>query len=171
MTHAVLRMATLVLAGMLATACASVSTSTPAPAPTPVPPLTATPAPSAVAAPSARVATPEAATRVLLDVAVSDLTERRSPDVEIWVRGHGSWYPDLEFGGDVTHLGSFPVGEPDEFFVYPDGRDGKEVGVPFEMKADMISGSDRDRTHVEIHDKSVVVWGTAIRDFEITKKR
>lgn len=85
---------------------------------------------------------------------------------ELWVRGYGSWFPDLEFGGDGNTLGSFPIGEEHEFFVYPDGRDGREIRVVFRMTADMISGSDRDMIQIGISDTTVTVSGTAIRDFE-----
>ena len=61
--------------------------------------------------------------------------------IEFWVRGLGSWYPDLHSGGDVNTLGSFPVGEQQELFIYPDGRDGKEIRVLFRMTKEMNSGS------------------------------
>lgn len=100
----------------------------------------------------------------LLEVAVTDYTEQNPPGdrLEIWVRGHGSWFPDVEFGGDGPQaMGEFPVGElqTDDFYIYPDGRGGAEILVEFEMTEDMISGSDRDRTHVEIYDSYVEVWG------------
>ncbi len=97
---------------------------------------------------------------------VTDDTEQRPPEVEIWVRGQGSWYPDLTFGGDVRELGEYPVGEAGEFFVYPDGRDGAEVRVEFVMTPEMISGSDRAMTRVEVYDDEVLVWGEAIPGFE-----
>ncbi len=123
--------------------------------------------------PSAAATPPPAATEILLEITVTDDTVRLppGPDTEIWIRGSGSWFPDLRFGGDLKGFARFPVGEEHAFFIYPDGRDGREIRVPFQMTAGMISGSVRDRTHVEIYDDRVVVLGTAIPDFEQTFPR
>lgn len=116
---------------------------------------------------------PSASGPVVLDVAVWDDTNTNPPDgrMEIWVRGHGSWFPDQTFGGDSNLLGEFPIGEPGEFYIYPDGRDGVEIRVPFRMTAEMISGSDRDRTQVSIEDSTVTVFGTAIEGLELVFDR
>lgn len=103
----------------------------------------------------------------LLEIAVSDSTDRNLPadDMEIWVRGFGSWYPDLQFGGDGPQAtAEFPAGElrTSDFYVYPDGREGSEILVEFRMMDDMISGSDQARTWVEIYDTYVEVSGQAI---------
>ena len=66
------------------------------------------------------------------------------------------------FGGDMRQFGKYPVGEPNEFIIYPDGREGTEVRVEFVMQPDMISGSDRARTAIEISDTAIVVIGQAI---------
>lgn len=143
-------------------------TPTPAhsPTPTPSPSTTATeepePEPETEAEPEPEKE-PAEETK-LLEVAVMDYTEQNPPGdrLEIWVRGHGSWYPDVEFGGDGPQaMGEFPVADlqTDDFYIYPDGQDGTEILVEFQMTEDMISGSDRDRTHVEIYDGRVEVWG------------
>ncbi len=128
------------------------------------PPATATPTTTVTAA-------LPASALVLLDVFVSDDTTSNPPGtrMEIWVRGYGSWFPNLRFGGERTQLGKFPVGETHErdFYIYPDGRDGTEIRVPFTMKAEMISGSDKARTVVSIEDAVVRVWGEAIDGFEL----
>lgn len=105
---------------------------------------------------------------VLLDIAVSDWTEQRPAGdrAEVWVRGAGSWYPDLTFGSDRRSTAPFPIGQPNDFFVYPDGRDGAEIQVTFVMTEEMISGAARSVTHVEIYDAQVVVWGEAIPGHE-----
>lgn len=110
---------------------------------------------------------------IALDIAVFDDTVRRPPGdrFEIWARGHGSWFPDVRFGGDVAVLGPFPVGQDATFAVYPDGREGREILVPFRMTGSMISGSDRDRTQVEIHDEEIVVRGAAIPGGPLTFAR
>ena len=110
---------------------------------------------------------PENATLKLLDVIVWDDTVSNPPDVEVWVEGHGNWFPELTFGGDGRPLGEFPVGVAAEFLVYPDGRGGTEIRVPFLMTEEVISGSDRDKVSVAIEDDKVVVFGTPIVGLEI----
>ncbi len=66
----------------------------------------------------------------------------------------------------TLYRGSFPIDELQEFFIYPDGREGTEIKVHFMMKADMISGSDRDTIHIVISDTEVTVTGTAIEGIE-----
>lgn len=110
---------------------------------------------------------PENSTLKLLDVIVWDDTKSNPPDVEVWVEGHGSWFPDLTFGGDGRLVGEFPVGVAAEFLVYPDGRAGTEIRVPFMMTEEIISGSDRDKVSVAIEDDKVVVFGTPIVGLEI----
>ncbi len=102
-----------------------------------------------------------------------DTVERPAENIEVWVRGYGSWYPDITFGSDVNTLGAFPVGElrDQDFFIYPDGRDGTEIRVEFEMTADMISGSDMSMTTVAVSDTTVTVTGQAIPDFELVFER
>ena len=100
------------------------------------------------------------ATRTLAVAVFDDTTDRPlTPDVELWVRGRGSWFPDLVGGGDRAELGAFPVGTPETLFVYPDGRDGAEIAVPFRMTAAMVSGSVRDQVTVTIADTTVTVAG------------
>ena len=125
-----------------------------------VPPTSTPKSPEAVPSPARKE------TRALR---VSVMDETSGPlgkldKVEIWVRNHGSWRSDLRHGGDVRTLGEFEVGKTYEadFYIYPDGRDGAEIRVPFRMTADMISGSDRDTVLVDILDHSVRVTGTAV---------
>jgi hypothetical protein len=105
---------------------------------------------------------------VVLDIAVFDDSVDRplADDFEVWVRGSGSWYPDVEFGADSRTFGEYQVGEADEFYIYPDGRDATEVRVEFTMQPDMIAGSDMARTLVEVTDSEVIVIGLAIPDQE-----
>ena len=131
--------------------------------------------PAAQAQPTATVRS-QAAQEIDLRVTVHDDTVDRSLQfgqlgvgeadnrIELWVRGFGSWYPDVGFGSDVNTLGSFPVGEEDELFIYPDGRDGSEIRLVFRMTGDMISGSDRDTRIVEVSDTIVTVTWTALPD-------
>jgi outer membrane murein-binding lipoprotein Lpp len=110
---------------------------------------------------------PPADERVVLRVAVQDWTRNNPPaeDAEIWARGHGSWYPDLDGdgGGDVTDM---EITGDREFVVYPDGRDGPEIGLRLQPPEDLIAGSVRDMVSVEIRDTRVLVSGTSIPDFD-----
>ena len=156
------------VATMVTAGCGTTSGPTPTPARE-----TSRPTPTSTREiPSAAPAAPRTETRALR-VWVSDDTDAFRPPgklgkVEIWARGHGSWYPDMRYGGDARLLGEFVVGNTHErdFCIYPDGRDGTEIYVPFTMTSDMISGSDRDLVQVIISDRSVRVTGTSITDFE-----
>lgn len=148
-------------------------TTSPSPAETPTP---TSPAATTTPRTTPPPATPEPiAGEVILEIAVWDDTASNPPasDAEVWVRGEGSWYPDLSFGADNRQLGEYRVGEPGEFFIYPDGRSGVEIQVEFVMTADMvpISGSTQAQTVVEIHDSEVVVTGMAIPQLEETYSR
>lgn len=101
---------------------------------------------------------------MLLEIAVYDDTSSRPlpSTLEIWVEGAGSWFPDMTFGADAKELGSFAIGEPGEFYIYPDGRGGSEIRVAFEMTSEMISGSAMSQTIVAISDSDVTVTGQAI---------
>jgi hypothetical protein len=103
-----------------------------------------------------------------LEIAVFDWTSGPPPPEPQVVLGDQSWAPDLECGGDGPEsFGSFQVGEPGTFVVYPDGIGGTEIVVGFVMTDEMISGSDMSLTHVEIYDKTVLVWGQATPEFEV----
>ena len=146
-----------------ATPSPTVEAPTPSPKPTATP--EPTPTPTASPTPDSGNGQPGDAQEIDLRVSVfDDSVDRPLENFEVWVRGYGLWYPDLSFGGDVNTLGAFPVGELQEqnFFIYPDGRDGTEIRVEFEMTADMISGSVRDTVIVDVSDTTVTVTGTAI---------
>jgi len=77
---------------------------------------------------------------------VWDATINNAPsrNFEIWVRGTGSWYPKLHLGADFKEFGPFPVGETQQLFIYPTGREGSEIELSFTPNREMFSGSDRD---------------------------
>jgi hypothetical protein len=112
---------------------------------------------------------------VSLRVAVYNDTEINKPDLEIWIKGTGSWYPDEEamgFGGDVfIPTEPFSTEEVNEIYIYPDGREGNEIMVEIIATDEMTPESDRDTIHIEIHDETVKVWGTSIEGLEKEFKR
>ena len=138
---------------------------------TPTPVTTEEASPEVTSAPEATptpepTPTPEA-TALELKLAVHDDTQNNPPtEIELWTTGLGSWHPYLAFGGDHTVIAPYELDSSPELFIYPDGRDGLEIKVVMTLSGDMISRSDRDTVHVEIHDNIVKVWGTPIEGLE-----
>lgn len=174
----------MVLAAMLATGCGAASRPVPVPTRETSMPAHRRSTASTRGAPNAASAAPQMETRVLRAGVFDDTNEHPVTNaldeqgridsgaygerVAVWVRGHGYWYPDLRYGGDVETLAEFVVGETHErdFCIYPDGTDGTEIYVPFTMTSDMISGSVRDSVQVSISDRSVRVTGPPITNCE-----
>jgi hypothetical protein len=109
---------------------------------------------------------------VSLKIAVWNDTEKNEPNLEIWIKGTGSWYPDkesMEFGGDFfVPVEPFSSGKVNEIYIYPDGRAGSEIMVEITVTDEMTPESDRDTIHIEIYDETVIVWGTSVEG--ITKE-
>lgn len=90
-------------------------------------------------------------------------------DLEIWIRGYGSWFPNPE-GDLLENVGPFEIGQalPGEFFVYPFGRSGIEVPVTLSLSSNHISNSPRDMVQVYIEDRVLFVSGSPIaEDLEV----
>ncbi|MGB7294206.1 MAG: hypothetical protein WBC70_01325 [Candidatus Aminicenantales bacterium] len=109
----------------------------------------------------------------LLEISIWPKTEKKplGERTEIWIKGHGSWFPNLKYGGDKRSFGNYKVGEVKEFFLYPDGRNGIEIKVQFKMTAEMISGSDAAVILIDIFDDKVEVVGQAIEGRSVVFKR
>lgn len=102
---------------------------------------------------------------VSLKLAVWDETESSANDsIEVWTKGLGSWYPDLQFGGDNTVIGPYQHGDEVEVYVYPDGRDATEVKFTITITDEMISESDRDMVRVDLYDDRIEVLSTGLPD-------
>lgn len=86
----------------------------------------------------------------------------------IEVPGYDPWQTNLVYGGDTKAFGHFPVGEPRSFTIYPEGRDGTAIEVPFTMKKTMMSGTAQAKTYVTIHSDSIVAEGPAIPEGNAT---
>ena len=86
---------------------------------------------------------------------------------EIWIRGIGSWWLQkaTKFGSDVKEAPIKKIADIDSLFIYPDGRDsGKEIKVPYMLKADMcMNACVRDALHISISDSEVTVFGTPFK--------
>lgn len=114
----------------------------------------------------------------VLRIAVSDDTSDWEsgttglPNLEVWIPGTGSWFPDTSFGSDVIEeAGPFPVGEATEIFIYPEGREDPEFAVEVVVDADIIAGSVRDMIQITMDDATVNVFGAPIPGFEVDFQR
>lgn len=111
-------------------------------------------------------ASPAEGEEVELRVAVWDETENNPPGerAEVWIEGTGSWYPDLEFGGETLEdAGPFERYSEGEIYIYPDGRDnGAEILATVGFDEEFISSSPRDAVRIEIYDERVIVVGTPV---------
>lgn len=102
-----------------------------------------------------------------LRIGIWDFTENNPihARAEIWIRGIGSKY--LKKAPFV--VGKFPIGVKQEFFFYPESRDGKELIISFMMTKDMNpNGSVRDTLWISFYDEEVEVSGQPI--IAITEK-
>lgn len=103
--------------------------------------------------------TPALSSDMTVRVAVYDDTEASPlhPKAEIWARGLGSWWLARD---TVKEIEGRTPGKVDQLVIYPDGREGKEITVQFQMTADMCpQGCPRDMITVAIDDTEVTVGG------------
>ncbi len=150
------------IAATTTTVAPTTTTTTAAPTTTTVAPTTTT-----TVAP-----TTTTAGSVALRLAVYDDTVKSRNDLlEVWTKGLGSWYPDLEFGGDNTTIGPYKRNSAVDVYVYPGGRNSTEIRFTLTITADMISASDRDMVIIEVGDDRVVVTSTGLPDMSATFKR
>jgi len=106
-------------------------------------------------------------------ISVMNYDDSSFPEFEIWIRGQGSWVPDLTYGGDdLSNVGPFPLGETQEsgLFVYPYGRNGTELSIPFTLPLGYISNSDRGMLLVYVEDGFLYLVGEMIQDTELKFK-
>lgn len=102
--------------------------------------------------------------KISLKVAVYDDTQKNKADLEIWIEGTGSWYPNLGFGADYL-IPTEPFSEDiNKIYIYPDGRGGNQVVLDIIITDKMTPVSDMDTIHIEIHDQMVKAWGTPVKD-------
>ena len=111
---------------------------------------------------------------IMVRVIVHDDTRdnKLHPKSEVWLRGYGSWHlqPEISSGSAARNLAPREAGKADKLSIYPDGRDGKEITVPFTMTTEMCpDGCARDSIIIEISDKSIEVFGNPVKD--VTYKR
>lgn len=87
--------------------------------------------------------------------------ETSYPKMEIWIRGHGSWFPTTRDDDLLENVGSFKLGSALEgdLFVYPFGRDGIEIPITLNLSSDHISNSVRDMVLIYIEDGQLFVSG------------
>jgi hypothetical protein len=100
---------------------------------------------------------------ISLKVKIFDDTEATNlDDFELWTRGKGSWYPDTGFGADLTTIGPYSPGDTVEIYLYPSGRDGKEIIFSISVTEETLTESDRDTIIIEVSDTAVEVTSTGL---------
>ena len=103
---------------------------------------------------------PAQPTTITLRVTVSDFGSSSNVQPEVWLRGAGSWYPDITFGSDLRNFPDQVVGSDVELFFYPLGRDVPEIVVNVPITSDLCAlGCARDVIHLELWDDRFEVWG------------
>lgn len=88
-----------------------------------------------------------------------------SDDAEVWMRGHGSWWikKEIEFGAASKDLKASLVAGRGELSLYPAGRNGQEVPIPFIMDGSANpKGSDRWSITITIWDDKIEIVGLPI---------
>jgi hypothetical protein len=104
----------------------------------------------------------------MVRVQVWDETDRNPlPEKsELWFRGHGSWWlkPATKFGSAAEDLGRRKTGQKDTIALYPDGRNGQEIFIPFSVTTEMNpSGSTRDSIIITIGDDEIEIVGLPVK--------
>lgn len=131
-------------------------------APTSAPTATESVAPSL--SPSS-TATEEIQEQGTFNISVFNLTDESFDSFEVWVRGSGSWYPDLSFAGDLLEsVGPFGVGSEiaGDIFAYPFGREGAEVPITIFLNENHISDSTRDSLFLTIDEGIFSIVGPIV---------
>lgn len=91
---------------------------------------------------------------------------------EVWLRGAGSWFPDLRYGSDARNFPGRRVGTVDTLFFYPHGRDEPEIPVPVGITPELCSaGCARGMIHLEVWDDRYEAWGITVVDGKIVVPR
>lgn len=80
-------------------------------------------------------------------------------DMEVWARGHGSFFPDVEFSGDVVEEMTIT---DRQLIVYPEGREVPEHVIELEPPDDFTEASAMHMISIEISDDAVEVSGTSV---------
>ncbi len=111
--------------------------------------------------------TQEVASAITLRVSVSDETDQipvEGQRTEIWLMGEGSWFPNLESGGDFRDYESLAVGTTQQLYFYPLGRNEPEILIDVPVTSDLCpNGCARDTVLLSVWDDrfEVLVPGAA----------
>jgi hypothetical protein len=111
---------------------------------------------------------------VLLNVGFVDQTGDRPPSKQFLIETPNSthWQPDALEGSHTTRaFEKYPVRESQKLLLYPKGKGGVCLAVPFTMKPDMSSVLASSRTNIAVHDDSIVVTGPAVPEEKIVLDR
>ncbi len=126
-------------------------------------------APSGNSSGSDKGATPQSGMKVRI-MFWNDTNSKDPKGAEIIV-GPTSYKPNTSSKSGTGVIGPCAYGKTLTLVVYPDGRDGKKIEVPFKVTTSMEAASERDAVHVSISDDKVRVLGNAIDNFDQTFNR
>lgn len=124
---------------------------------------TATKKPSATTPGGAAAVAPAAQTMDVRIMWWNDTNGKAPNGIEIVIAGK-SYKPSGAKAQGV--LGPVEVGKQLDVTVYPDGRNGKKIVVPFMLTSEMQSASERDAIHVSVSDTTVRVLGNPVSNFD-----
>lgn len=80
---------------------------------------------------------------------------------EVWIRGTGSWWigKESKFGATVKDV-PVPLNRKVDMAVFPDGRGGVELKIPFKLTSDMCTNACvRDAIRITFSDSNIEVFG------------
>lgn len=98
-------------------------------------------------------------------------TKTKAPNGCEIVYGSSSFKPVATKDAASGSIGPVPYRKSVQLVIYPDGRSGKKILVPFVVDSGMNANSDRDAIHVQISDAEVRVLGNAVDGFDKTFDR
>ena len=82
------------------------------------------------------------------------------------VVGASSYKPNTAGEAARGTIGPLALNKTLSLLVYPNGRSGKRLVVPFTLTPDMLPDSEQDAIHVAVSDSSVRVLGNAVSNFD-----
>lgn len=95
----------------------------------------------------------------------NDTVSKKPERCEV-VYGSAAYRPDVSQDAASGFIKAVPVGKAVNLVIYPDGRAGKKIIVPFKLDSYMKAGTNQDAIHVAISDDTVKVLGNPVEGFE-----
>lgn len=96
----------------------------------------------------------------------NDTVSKKATGCEV-AYGSAAFRPDVSQDAATGLLKAVPVGKTVNLVVYPDGRSGKKIIVPFKVDSYMKASTDQDAIHVAVSDDTIKVLGNPVEGFEV----